>query len=169
VNRLAGLWSLAALVVPAAAADRPDREARFFDARVAPILTRRCLGCHNEQLKNAEISFLDRDSLLRAGSRGPAIVPGKPELSRLVAVLRHDGEIQMPPGPKLPPKEIAILTDWIQRGAVWGTKLRRQSSTPQARTMLPFRFDSNAGVEEYSQTGGSMAGCGWRFLSRRPS
>jgi hypothetical protein len=128
VNRLAVLsravlCSLAALGVPARAAEHPDRDARFFDARVAPILTRRCLGCHNQQLKNAEISFLDRDSLLKGGSRGPVIVPGKPELSVLVEVLRHDGEIQMPPGPKLPPKEIAVLTEWIKRGAVWGSKL----------------------------------------------
>jgi hypothetical protein len=124
VNRLVLLCSVAALSVPAVAADRPDRDTRFFDTRVAPILTRRCLGCHNQQLKNAEISFLDRDSLLKGGSRGPAIVPGKPELSVMVELLRHDGEIQMPPGPKLPPKEVAILTEWIKRGAVWGSKLR---------------------------------------------
>jgi hypothetical protein len=123
VNRLMLLSSLA--VLAAGAADRPDRDARFFDARVAPILTRRCLGCHNEQLRNANISFFDRDSLLRGGSRGPVIVPGNPELSVMVEVLRHDGEIQMPPGPKLPPKEIAILTEWIKRGAVWGSKLQR--------------------------------------------
>jgi hypothetical protein len=30
----------------------------------------------------------------------------------------------MPPGPKLSDKEIAILTDWIKRGAPWGKKLR---------------------------------------------
>jgi hypothetical protein len=124
VNRLVVVCGLAALAVPAGAADRPDGETRFFDARVAPILTRRCLGCHNQQLKNAEISFLDRDSLLKGGSRGPAIVPGKPELSVMVELLRRDGEIQMPPGPKLPPKEVAILTEWIQRGAVWGSKLQ---------------------------------------------
>jgi hypothetical protein len=129
VNRLALLLAsllvlLLVVALPALTADRPGRDERFFDQRVAPILTRRCLGCHNQQLKNADISFLDRDSLLKGGSRGPAVVPGKPELSVLVEVLRHDGEIQMPPGPKLPPKEIAILTQWIQRGAMWGSKLR---------------------------------------------
>jgi hypothetical protein len=123
MNRLAVVCGLTALT--AGAADRRDREARFFDARVAPILTRRCLACHNEQLNNAEISFLDRASLLKGGNRGPAIVPGKPELSTMVEALRHNGEIQMPPGPKLPPKEIATLTEWIKRGAVWGRKLRR--------------------------------------------
>ena len=98
----------------------PDE--RFFDTRVAPILIKRCLPCHNQELKNGGVSFLDRDSLLTADGRSPAIVPGKPEESALVDALRHDGAIQMPPGPKLPSKEIAILKDWIKRGAIWGTK-----------------------------------------------
>jgi hypothetical protein len=101
-----------------AAANPSDRDQRFFDTRVAPILTKRCLACHNEQLKNGNISFLDRDSLLKA------ITPGNPQTSKLIDTLRHDGDIQMPPGPKLPPREVAILTEWIKRGAVWGTKLR---------------------------------------------
>ena len=101
-----------------------DGNARFFDTRVAPILTRRCVPCHNQELKNGNISFFDRDSLLKGGNRGPAIVPGKPEESVLVDALRHEGGLQMPPGPKLPAKEIAVLTEWIKRGAVWGTKLR---------------------------------------------
>ena len=102
-----------------------DRDERFFDRSVAPILTKRCLPCHNEDLKNGNISFLDRDSLLKGGNRGPAVVPGKPEHSILIDALRHEGDLQMPPGPKLPPKEIAVLTEWIKRGAVWGTKLRK--------------------------------------------
>jgi len=103
---------------------RPECAGCFFDTRVAPILTKRCLGCHNEELKNGNISFLDRDSLLIAGTHGPAIVPGKPEASVLIDALRHDGDIQMPPGPKLPSSEIRTLTEWIKRGAVWGTKLQ---------------------------------------------
>ena len=75
------------------------------------------------QMVEAIHSFLDRESLLKGGRRGPAIVPGKPEQSVLVELLRHEGELQMPPGPKLPEKEIKALTEWIRRGAVWGTKL----------------------------------------------
>ena len=122
MTRLGILWCM---TFAALAADPASDRARYFDARVAPILTRRCLGCHNEELKNGNISFLDRDSLIRGGTRGPAIVPGKPQQSVLMAVLRHDGEIQMPPGSKLPAKEIAVLKQWIRRGAVWGTKLRK--------------------------------------------
>jgi Planctomycete cytochrome C len=49
--------------------------------------------------------------------RGPAIVPGRPEESVLIEALRHEGELQMPPGPKLPRREIRVLTEWIRRGA----------------------------------------------------
>ena len=114
---LRGVCFCLALTVAAFPADR------FFDTRVAPILTRRCLGCHNRQLNNGNLSFQNRESLLKGGGRGPAIVPGKPESSLLVLSLRHDGELQMPPGPKLPAREIKILTDWIRRGAVWGKNL----------------------------------------------
>jgi hypothetical protein len=123
VNRPRAFLCLLAIANPAFPAPRLSREQRFFDTRVAPILTKRCLGCHNRQLNNGNIVFQDRDSLIKGGRRGPAIVPGKPEQSVLVESLRHDGELQMPPGPKLPKKEIKILTDWIRRGAVWGTKL----------------------------------------------
>jgi hypothetical protein len=128
VNRFAVMYGVVAFYSPLFAATKPSADERFFDRRVAPILIKHCLGCHNEELKNGAISFLDRDSLLKGGGRGPAIVPGKPERSLLVKALWHDSDIQMPPGPKLPRKEIAILTEWIQRGAVWGTKLKREAA-----------------------------------------
>ncbi len=115
----AGLLGLLALTAAGNSAER------FFDQRVAPILIKRCLGCHNEQLKNGDLSFLDRESLLQGGSHGPAIVPGKPKASLLIQTLQHDGDIQMPPGPPLPAKEITILTEWVRRGAVWGRKLSK--------------------------------------------
>ena len=92
----------------------------FFNERVEPILGRRCVGCHNEELKDGGISFMDRESLLRGGSRGPAIVPGKPDSSVLIQAVRQEGELQMPPGAQLSPQDIATLTEWIARGATWG-------------------------------------------------
>ena len=96
---------------------------RFFEKRVAPILARHCLSCHNEELKNGGISFQDRDSLLKGGSHGPAIVPGKPDESFLIRTISHKDEVKMPPGIPLPRKEVETLTEWIRRGAVWGAPL----------------------------------------------
>ena len=114
--------SLFLIAIPALS---QQKDSRYFDERVAPILEKRCLPCHNEELKNANISFLDRDSLLSGGTLGPALVPGRPDLSLLIAALRHEGELQMPPGPKLSTNEIGVLTEWIKRGAIWGTRLRK--------------------------------------------
>ena len=71
---------------------------QFFDTRIAPILSKRCLGCHNDELNDGNISFQNRETLLKGGSHGPAIVPGDPEKSVLIHAVRQDGELKMPPG-----------------------------------------------------------------------
>ncbi len=106
------------------AAAQPD----FFDTRVAPILAERCLSCHNNLLKNGGVSFLDRGGLLKGGTRGPTVVPGKPEASMLMIAVRREGSLQMPPGPGLSAAEVATLAEWIRLGAPWGTKLRPPES-----------------------------------------
>lgn len=115
------------LVAGIALARKPPRhEARFFDERVAPILIKNCLGCHNHELDDGDISFENRATLLKQRrSGGPAVVPGNPEQSALIRAIRHDGDTQMPPGKKLSPDDIATLTEWIKRGAAWGTKLQK--------------------------------------------
>ena len=97
---------------------------QFFDSRVEPILSRRCLPCHNELLKDGGLSFLGREGVLKGGSRGPAIVPGKPEQSLLMHAIRQDRDLKMPPGAPLPPADMATLAEWIRQGAPWGEKLR---------------------------------------------
>ena len=90
----------------------------YFDRKVAPILTRRCLPCHNRELNNKNLSFQDPATVRKA------IVPGQPDNSLLIQVLKHEGQIQMPPGPPLPKKEIQILREWISKGAIWGRELK---------------------------------------------
>lgn len=107
-----------------ALAEKPSKNERFVEKRVWPILRKRCVGCHNQQLKNAGISFLDRGSLLAGGGHGPAIVPRNPQRSYLLRTLSHEGEIRMPPGPKLPEREIRVLREWILRGATLAPSLR---------------------------------------------
>jgi hypothetical protein len=95
----------------------------FFEERVAPILAKRCLACHNNELDDGDISFENRETLVRKREeKGPAVIPGDPEGSPLVRALRHDGDVQMPPGKKLPQVEIDVLIEWIRRGALWGAK-----------------------------------------------
>ena len=101
----------------------PD-PARYFDERIAPILTKRCLSCHNHELNDGGIAFDSRDSLLKGGRHGATITPGKPEQSYLLEAVRHKGDVKMPPGLPLPSKEIKLLRKWILDGAQWGSTLR---------------------------------------------
>jgi len=50
-----------------------------------------------------------REAALKGGARGPALVAGNAAQSRLVQAIRRTGPLQMPPGPKLPDTEIAII------------------------------------------------------------
>ena len=115
-----GVWLLAAAGIAFGGTSVRDR--RFFDERVAPILAKNCLGCHNHELDDGAISFEDRATLLKdRGGKGPAVVPGKPEKSPLVRAIRHAGDVRMPPGKRLAPRDLAVLTEWVKRGASWGT------------------------------------------------
>src|SRR3990170_3316819 len=61
------------------------------------VLEKHCLTCHGA----SQMSGLDmrkRESLLKGGKRGPAIVPGKAADSLLYRSLSHQEELKMPPG-----------------------------------------------------------------------
>ncbi|MBC7821355.1 MAG: PSD1 domain-containing protein, partial [Planctomycetaceae bacterium] len=56
--------------------------------------------------------------VLRGGDSGAAIVPGKPGESLLVKAINYV-DFEMPPKSRLPEGEVAILTEWVKRGAPW--------------------------------------------------
>jgi mono/diheme cytochrome c family protein len=124
-----GEWRLSlaaavALTATAMFAAEPDGAA-FFEAKIRPLLAQQCLACHSAS-SNPVMGGLrldSRDALLQGGSRGPSIVPGKPEQSLLLRAVRHtEGKLQMPPGGKLKDADIAVLAHWIQQGAPWGAQ-----------------------------------------------
>ncbi|MDA0661034.1 MAG: DUF1549 domain-containing protein, partial [Planctomycetota bacterium] len=110
----------------------------FFEREVRPLLIEKCQSCHNSEEANANLQFTDRESLLRGGDRGPAIVPGDPAASLLVVAVKYTDELQMPPKSRLSDAEIATLERWIALQAPWPT--------------------SSAGVTEVSQRTAKDAG-----------
>src|ERR1700679_1627768 len=89
----------------------------FFESRIRPVLVARCEPCHSASPK-ANFRVTSRQSLLQGGDSGPAIVPGKPEESRLYQAITYQRtDLQMPPGGKLPDTVIADVREWIATGA----------------------------------------------------
>ena len=63
-----------------------------------------------------------RESLLRGGEKGPVIVPGNAEASRLYRRIAGLEKPAMPmaPLPPLTAQQVAVLKSWIDQGAKWG-------------------------------------------------
>ena len=98
-----------------------DRAAQlqFFEARIRPVLIKHCYECHSAESETVK-GGLRLDSALgwsRGGDSGPAIVPGKPEESSLLAALKFDG-VEMPPSGRLAGQIVSDFENWIAGGAV---------------------------------------------------
>ena len=93
-----------------------------FHREVWPILESKCLECHQGSKAKGGLHLDTRAGALKGGeSDGPAIVPGDPSKSALLArICSTDDEEKMPPkGPGLAVAEQALLRRWIQDGAHW--------------------------------------------------
>lgn len=109
-----------------------------FRSDVAPILVRRCLGCHNDRKAEADLN-LATFAKLKAGGRdvGEGILePGDPDASHLIAVIRPDASPRMPlKEAPLSDSEIALLERWVAEGAKFDGP--SETDTPLAALVDP--------------------------------
>ena len=108
----------------------------FFTTKVKPLLEARCFECHGPEAKKLKggLSLASRADVLRGGDSGAAIVPGKPAESLLVKAINYV-DFEMPPKSRLPEGEVAILTEWVKRGAPWSV-----GKNDPARDLKPDAF-----------------------------
>ena len=103
----------------------------FFEKEVRPVLADNCFKCHGPKKQKSGLRLDSRELILKGGEVGPVVVPGKPEVSRLIQSINHvkAKDVYAMPGEdeKLPPKAIAALTEWVRQGLPWPTE-----STPLA-------------------------------------
>jgi hypothetical protein len=121
VAAIHGIWMMGLLVALAAGQEISADDTQFFEQHIRPLLERHCYECHSAQGDTVEsgLQLDSRPAILQGGDSGPAIVPGKPEESLLIKALSYsdDEAVQMPPDGKLPNHEIALLVEWVRRGA----------------------------------------------------
>ncbi|MCA9058911.1 MAG: DUF1549 domain-containing protein, partial [Planctomycetaceae bacterium] len=102
--------------------ERPDVSAagvEFFESRIRPVLVRHCYECHSAATATPEAGLRldDRAAVLQGGDSGPAVVPGHPTDSLLMAALRYES-LEMPPKAPLPANVVNDFERWIRDGAV---------------------------------------------------
>ncbi len=105
--------------VATAAADGSAQGLEFFEQKVRPLLTQRCLECHSGADAKGSLRLDSKAGLLAGGDTGPAVVPGKPAESLLVDAVNYGQTYQMPPKSRLAADEVAVLTRWVELGVPW--------------------------------------------------
>ncbi|MBW3539821.1 MAG: PSD1 and planctomycete cytochrome C domain-containing protein [Planctomycetes bacterium] len=87
-----------------------------FEDDVVPVLAARCFKCHGSEVRKAGLDLRRRFSIVKGGDSGAALLPGKPDESLLVEMVRSK---LMPPEGETPltAKELQMLVDWIAAGA----------------------------------------------------
>ena len=104
----------------------------FFEKSVRPILINRCLKCHGPDKQESGLRLDEGEAAAKGGDGGPVIVPGQPDKSSLIAAVRYQGDLQMPPSGKLPEAELATLVAWVRMGAPWPKGAHNSGPAPAA-------------------------------------
>ena len=121
----AGLATIAALSRPtavSAAADPAPNTVAYYNEKVLPIFQTNCYRCHGGENHRGGLQIDSKAGLLKGGRDGAVLVPGSPEKSLLISLIRHDGPaddpMPMPPKGKISDADIATVTAWVKAGAI---------------------------------------------------
>jgi hypothetical protein len=119
------------VVAPAAEEEVPEK-IEFFEKKIRPVFAEHCGECHANGKAKGGFSLESSEAARRGGDSGPAFTPGKPDEGLLIEVLKHTGDIKMPPAAKLADTQIADIQKWLLLGAPWPADKASGDPTPGA-------------------------------------
>jgi hypothetical protein len=112
-------WIAVGGVAQTAFANPAADDVEFFERQIRPLLVEQCGGCHGEKKQWGGLRLDSSAAVRKGGDTGPALVPGAVEKSLLIEAVRRTGDLQMPPDQPLPAASVALLEEWVRRGAPW--------------------------------------------------
>ena len=140
LRRQASYVVVTLVLAGASARSQSPDNVRFFEMKIRPLLYSNCTGCHGDRKATSGLSLSSRAGVLAGGNRGAAVVPGKPDESRLIRAVEHAGELKMPfGGAKLQPEQIADLRRWIELGAPWPDSASVSAAKPAGSNHWAFQ------------------------------
>src|SRR5438309_6711496 len=113
-----GSLVLLATVAACAGAWADSAGDKLFVRRVLPIFKSTCWQCHGA-LKTGGLDLRSRQSTLKGGSHGAALIPSRAAKSRLYRLIAGFDKLRMPPAGKLTVQQISDIRRWIDAGAPW--------------------------------------------------
>lgn len=127
------------------------KEAVVYTQLVKPILTQRCISCHNAEKQKGKLRLDAPNFILAGGEEGPIIAAGKPLESELIKrlLLEENDEHHMPPKGKTPltENEISLLHWWIQQGADFNKKVAQLPSDEKINAILKTYTQAEVALE----------------------
>jgi hypothetical protein len=128
------IWTVASLLACTIASAQTAPKKVSFPSDVAPILAKNCAQCHGKAPAMASLDLRSRDTALKGGQHGVAIVPGDAAGSRLYKHLIGQQQPQMPMGGRLTDAEIAVIKNWIDSGAEWDSSASLDAPPAENKT-----------------------------------
>jgi mono/diheme cytochrome c family protein len=125
----------------------PDPSSKeFYRTRVADILQKNCLSCHDETAKGG-LRLDSYAAIRKGGDDGAIVVPGDPNASMLIQAVRRSGDLKMPPKRALDPADVSDLEAWVKAGAAGDDATSASpSSTPAPSAQAKTESASEAAV-----------------------
>jgi WD40 repeat protein len=110
------LLLVALLVLPVRLASAGESS---YARQAKPFFARYCVECHNADKLKGGLNLESLETLRQGGEHGPALVPAKPDESRLVLMVEGKLKPAMPPLKARQPRaeEVAQIRAWIADGA----------------------------------------------------
>jgi hypothetical protein len=96
-----------------------------FENEIKPIFDSSCINCHGRGREKGGLKIDTRETLLKGGDSGLAVVSGKSGESLLISLVAGlDPDSVMPKkGSRLTPQQIGLLRAWIDQGLQWDPKI----------------------------------------------
>jgi len=108
-----------------------------FTRDIKPIFDSSCIKCHARGRSKGGFQLDTRETILKGGDSGPAVISGKSEESLLIELVSGlNPENVMPKkGSRLNAQQIGILRAWIDQGAPWSGNIT--FARPEPLNLLP--------------------------------
>jgi mono/diheme cytochrome c family protein len=96
-----------------------------FNKHIQPIFEDSCIKCHGRGRAKGNFQIDSRESVLKGGESGPAVLAGNSAESLLIElVMGFDPDMVMPQkGSKLTAEQVGLLRAWIDQGAKWDSEV----------------------------------------------
>lgn len=141
------MWAVSQLFVGAAprAEGQPSEQrseverSSVYEIDVLPLLRRKCIRCHGDEARKADLNLQNRDGVLKGGESGPVVIAGDPDSSLLFERI-HSGEMPPEEQDRLDVPEIALIRKWIMDGASFETGrtvVGNSAATPNQHDVIP--------------------------------